>query len=103
MISEWNKLDLQIHKGNGLLSFQNAHLKLGWPVPNSYFNIDNPVRLKLLTRLQVGISHLNEHKFKHNFSNCINLLCSCGLEVELINYSLFSALPLFFKYSQNPL
>ena len=36
-ISEWNKLDLQICKANSLLSFKNALLKLGQPVPNSCF------------------------------------------------------------------
>ena len=80
-ISEWNKLDLQIPKASSLLSFKNALLKLGQPVPNLYFNKHNPVGLKVLTRLQVGLSHLNEHKFKHNFSNCIIPLCSCSLEV----------------------
>ena len=64
------------------LSFKNALLKLGRPVPNSWFNIHNPVGLKLLSRLRVALSHLYEHKFKHNFSNCINPICSCSLEVE---------------------
>ena len=41
-----------------------------------------PVGLKLLTRLGFGLSRLNEHKLKHNFSDCINPLCSCSLEVE---------------------
>ena len=45
-ISEWNKLDLQIRKANSLLSFKNVLLKLGQPVPNSCFNIHNPVGLK---------------------------------------------------------
>ena len=62
-ISEWNKLDLQIRKADSLLSFKNVLLKVGHPVPNSYFNIHNPVGLKLLTRLRIGLSHLNEHKF----------------------------------------
>ena len=25
---------------------------------------------------------LNEHRFRHNFKNCINPLCSCSLELE---------------------
>ena len=62
-ISEWNKLDLQIRKADSLLSFKNVLLKIGHPVPNSYFNIHNPVGLKLLTRLRIGLSHLNEHTF----------------------------------------
>ena len=81
-VSEWNKLEVQISKTKSLLSFKNVILKLGWPVPNSYFRIHNRVGLKLLTRLRVGISNLNEHKFKRNFSICINPLCSCGLQVE---------------------
>ena len=28
------------------------------------------------------MSHLNEHRFNHNFENCINPLCSCILEIE---------------------
>ena len=37
-----------------------------------------------LTRLRLGLSHLNEHRFNHNFDidSCINPLCSCSLEVE---------------------
>ena len=34
-------------KANNLLCFKNAQLKLGRPVPNSYFHIHNPVGLKL--------------------------------------------------------
>ena len=30
----------------------------------------------------MGLSHLNEHRFNHNFQNCINPLCTCSLEVE---------------------
>ena len=25
---------------------------------------------------------MNEHKFRHNFHNCLNPLCSCSLEIE---------------------
>ena len=42
--------------------------------------------IKLLTILRVGLSHLREHKFRHNFQDTINLLCSCSLEIELISH-----------------
>ena len=32
-------------------------------------------------RLHVGMSHLCEHKFKHN-QDCLNQICSCGLDIE---------------------
>ena len=35
-----------------------------------------------MTWLRLGFSHLNEHRFGHNFENCVNPLCSCSLEVE---------------------
>ena len=38
--------------------------------------------LKLLTRLRLGLSHLNENRFNHNFHGCINPLCSCSLAIE---------------------
>ena len=49
---------------------------------NNTYRILNPTGLKLLTCLQLGLSHLNNHKFNHNFKDCINPLCSCSLSVE---------------------
>ena len=53
---------------------------------NSVYNIHDPVGIKYLTRLRLGLSHLNEHKFRHNFQDCLNPLCSCSLEVETTNH-----------------
>ena len=46
------------------------------------YNIFDPIGLKLSTRLRFGVSHLNEPKFRHNFQDCLNPLCSCSLEIE---------------------
>ena len=35
-----------------------------------------------MTRLRLGFSHLNEHRLRHNFQDCMNLLCSSSLEIE---------------------
>ena len=35
-----------------------------------------------MTRLRLGLSHPREHKFIHNFQNCINPLYSCGMDIE---------------------
>ena len=51
-------------------------------MPKPTFNIHNPLGLKLLTRLRLGLSHLNYHRFNHNFKDCINPLCLFSLEVE---------------------
>ena len=44
--------------------------------------IFDPIGLKFLTRLGFGFSQLNEHRFRHNFQDCMNPLCSCSLEIE---------------------
>ena len=67
-----------------MLSFRNALLKIGQPTPKPVYNILDPNGLKLLTRLRLGLSHLNEHKFNHNFKECVNPLCSCSLQVESV-------------------
>ena len=56
------------------------------PSPNSIFYIYNPYGIKLLTRLRLGLSHLNEHKFKHGFNDTTNPICICGGDIESINY-----------------
>ena len=38
--------------------------------------------MEYLTRLRLGLSHLNNNKFIHNFQDCLNPLCPCSLEVE---------------------
>ena len=57
-------------------------LNLIRPKCNETYGIHNPTGLKLLIRLRLGLSHLNDHKFNHNFRDCINPLCSCSLSVE---------------------
>ena len=69
-----------------MLSFRNALLNIGRPTPKPVCNILDPNGLKLLTRLRLGLSHLNEHKFNHNFKECVNPLCSCSLQVESVSH-----------------
>ena len=38
--------------------------------------------MKLLTRLKLDFSYLNEQKFQHGFKDILNLLCTCGVEFE---------------------
>ena len=47
-----------------------------------------------MTPLRLGLSHLREHKFNHNFQNCINPLCGCGLDIESTSH-FFLHCPLF--------
>ena len=44
--------------------------------------------MTLLTRLRLQFSHLNEHKFRHGFSDTIYPMCACGTEVETTEHFL---------------
>ena len=61
-IVEWNKLDITLQNVKSFQIFRNLLLKIGRPIQNSIFNIDDPVDIKYLTRLGLGLSHLHEHK-----------------------------------------
>ena len=71
-IVEWNKLSRESFWS--LLAF------------NSIFDISNPHVIKLLTRLRLGLSHLNDHKFKYGFNDTINPIYICGGDIESINH-----------------
>ena len=59
-----------------------------------FFNCCNLKEIRLITRLQLELSHLREHKFKYNFQNCLNQLCSCGLSIESTSHFLLHC-PIF--------
>ena len=81
-IIERNKLDQDIRNAESYALFRKHLLSFIRPEANNIFNVHNTKGIKLLTRLQVGFSHLKEHKFRHNFVDAINPLCSCGNFVE---------------------
>ena len=40
------------------------------------------VYIKLLSRLQLGLSHFADRKFRHNFQDRICYVCACGENIE---------------------
>ena len=87
-IKEWNRLDIDIRKSDSISIFKKRILSFIRPLPNKVSNFHSPQGLKLLTRLRLGHSHLHYHKFKHNFLDTINPLCSCGSDIETALYFL---------------
>ena len=81
-LRDWFDLDDNVTASESISIFKNKLLSIICPVQKSVFNIFDPQGLKLLTCLRLGFSHLNAHRFRHNFENCINPLCSCILETE---------------------
>ena len=84
------------------MCFRNSLLKIGRPVQNSIFRVYNPLQIKFLTRLiRLGLSHLNEHKFKYNFQNSLNPLFP--VVWKLNQQFTFSSIAVFLTNLINPL
>ena len=81
-IKESNNLSPEIDKSVFYEVFKSSLLKFIKPFPSSLFIVSDSLAIKLLTRLRLGLSHLREHKFNHNFLDTINPLCSCTLESQ---------------------
>ena len=82
VITKWNNLDISIRNSSSCHIFKNLILKFIRPEPNRISSTQNFEGLKLLTRMRLGLSHLANHKFRHNFQDCLNPICSCGQEIE---------------------
>ena len=79
-ITEWNKLDSNIKNIDSHVMFLKKLLAFIRPLGNDTCGIYDPLGIRLLNRLRLGFSHLREHRFKHNFADTLNPLCSCSLE-----------------------
>ena len=87
-VNQWNALSPAIRNATSFGSFKTSLLQFIRPSRSKVYDIHDPVGLKLLTRLRLGLSHLREHKFRHNFQDTLNPLCSCSLEPETVNHFL---------------
>ena len=62
--------------------FKKNTLKFLRPTANNIFGCHNLKGIKYFMRLQLGLIHLHEHKFKNNFQDTLNPLWTCGCDVE---------------------
>ena len=79
---EWNKLNVNILNSAYCNAFKKVILKLIRPEPNQVFTVDSSEWLKFLTRMRLGLSHVVDHKSRHNFRNCVGPICRSGQRFE---------------------
>lgn len=58
------------------------------------FNCHNPRRIYLVKRLTLDLGYLRDLKFNRSFHDIINLLCSCGNDVESTEFTFSSINPI---------
>ena len=84
-INEWNNLAKETRNAKSINIFKKLILKE--KKENSLFSICDPLGVKLLTRLRLQFSHLNEHKFSHGFNDTVDPFCACRNEIETTEHS----------------
>ena len=77
---EWGNFSEELRNIDSIKMFKLSIFNSVRPRENSVFAVHDINGLKLLTRLILHFSHLNEQKFRHDFNDSINPMYSCGRE-----------------------
>ena len=85
-INEWNNLNAEVRNTKSIHIFKKMIVNEN--KENSLFSVYDPLGVKLLTRLRLQFSHLNEHKFRHGFGDIVNPLQGCNSEIKDTEHAL---------------
>ena len=102
VIIEWNKLDPSLRRCDSYNVLKSNILKFIRPSSNSFFDCHNPIGIKYITRIRLGLSHLRQNKFKHSFQDTRNPICNCDNDIEFANH-FFLHCPLYSNVRGIPL
>ena len=80
------KLDISLRKTENIERFKSMLKDFFNLKQKSLFAIHDPAGVKLLSRLRLKFSHLNEYKFRHNFTDAPSSMSDYGSENETTNY-----------------
>ena len=91
-IVECNKLDWKIKHLESIETFQKRILSFIGASPNSTFNCLNPKRVRLLSRLRLGLSHQNSNTVFKIFSISSAVVEKVKLKLFLTICSIFTTI-----------
>ena len=93
-VSESNSLGNSIRDAKSIKYFKSILMQFFTLKQRLSFSIHVQIGVKLLKRLRLKFSHLNQLKFRHNFKDCVRPMCNCGTEIEKKKQHFFLALPI---------
>ena len=85
----WNNIGFEFSSARSIGQFKQNITDLIRPKPKSTFGIHDPIGLKYLFQLRVGLSPLKCRKSRHNFADTPNDWCDCHCAPEDIAHFLF--------------
>ena len=88
-IKSWNNIGIDFCSAQSLGLFKKSLANLVRPKPRPLYGIHDPIGVKFLFQLRVGLSPLKFHKKRHNFTDTPNDWCDCFCAPEDIPHFLF--------------
>ena len=88
-------MDFAFLGGQNIKKFENILMKNIKSNERSSFSIREPQDVKLLSQLRLN---LNQHKFRHNFKECVSPIPGCGLETESTRHFFILLAPQFLTF-----
>ena len=96
-IANWNNIMQHFTKMPSLTNLKTHLNVLFRPMKKCIFGIHDPLGIRYIFQLRVGLSPLNSHKKRHGFVDTPSDCCSCGRDTEDTNHYVFNC-PLHTLY-----
>ena len=93
-VNGWWKVDISLRNIKNIKRFKSMLKDIFNLKQKSLFAVHDPADVKFFSRLRLKFSHLNEHKFRHNFKNAMSPMRDCGSETETTDH-FFLCCPFF--------
>ena len=87
-IKIWNDIGPELREAASLGIFKANIFKLVKPPKRDIFEVHDPIGIKRLFQLRVGLSPLKSHKKKHNFRDTPYDVCDCSNGSETLEHYL---------------
>ena len=97
-VTLWNDLGPELRGADSLPIFKKKMLKLYRPEKKTLYNIHDPIHIKWIFQLRVGLSPLKNHKKNHNFQDTLDDSCSCPLRSSETSAHYFFHCPKFIVH-----
>ena len=85
-ISTWNRIITNFETMPTFGVFKSHLISLIRPNLKSTFDLHDPVNLRYLFQLRLGLSQLRHHKKRHNFADTPSDICLCNEGIENISH-----------------
>ena len=91
-LSDWFQLDVTIRNSESIAIFRSRLLFFVRSIQSDVYNIFDPTGLEFQARLLLDFSHLNEHRFRHSFQDCLNPFVHVVSKLKIQNITFCTAI-----------